>query len=249
MQSGGRRAAARRHPIRPYFAHAAALIALGLGVAGCATSGSTPLAQAPAGSTVAFESIDGPPAHVFRKLVQKLNTEAEARNVPVVSRETRAPYRVRGYLALGIEKKQKRTIVSWVWDVYDVNERRALRIEGEEQAGPAGRDPWAVANDEVLGRVARSGMERLAVFFQQDGKPAQPEIAPTSPPADGEERHPNIARVDDFRPEAHGIFRLPNAQTAAVEPAETADTAPLPPRRPQASGVRRDRQVALGPVQ
>ena len=67
-------------------------------------------------------------------------TEAEARNVPVVSRETPAPYRVRGYLALGIEKKQKRTIVSWVWDVYDVNERRALAHRRRREAGPAGRD-------------------------------------------------------------------------------------------------------------
>ncbi|NWG25057.1 MAG: hypothetical protein HXY30_11710 [Pseudorhodoplanes sp.] len=217
MQSGGRRAAARRHAIRPYLARAAALIALGLGVAGCATSGPTPLAQAPAGSTVAFESIDGPPAHVFRKLVQKLNAEAEARNVPVVSRETRAPYRVRGYLALGIEKKQKRTIVSWVWDVYDANERRALRIEGEEQGGPVGRDPWAAANDEILGRIAKTGMERLAIFFQQGGKPAQPEIAPAAPPADGEERHPNVARVDDGRPQASGV---PGARQVALGPVQ-----------------------------
>src|SRR5690606_10889348 len=102
-------------------------------------------------------------------------------NVPVVSHAHAAPFRVRGYLALGIEKKKKRTVVSWVWDVYDAEQRRTVRFSGEEIGGPAGRDPWQAANDEVLGRVARAGMERLAAYFQVS--PAAPAATPAAPPA------------------------------------------------------------------
>ncbi|MGE3145402.1 MAG: hypothetical protein AB7K35_07430 [Pseudorhodoplanes sp.] len=173
----------------------AAVVAFGLFAAGCVTAGA-PLVPMP-GSTVAFESIDGPPAHVFRKYVEKLNAEAEARKVPVVSREAQAPYRIRGYLALGIEKKQKRTVIAWVWDVYDSGERRALRISGEEYAGPAGRDPWSAANEEVLGRLARAGMERLAAYFQTGTVPpqpgAEPQIAPSAPAPRRPDENPNVA--------------------------------------------------------
>ena len=173
----------------------AALVAVGLLAAGCVTAGN-PQAPMP-GSTVAFESIDGPPAHVFRKYVEKLNAEAEARKVPVVSREAQAPYRIRGYLALGIEKKQKRTVITWVWDVYDSGERRAFRISGEEYAGPAGRDPWSVANDEALGRLARAGMERLAAYFQTGTVPpqpgAEPPVAPAAPAPRPADENPNVA--------------------------------------------------------
>lgn len=189
----------------------AAVFALGLLVSGCVTSGSTAVQAPMAGSTVAFESIDGPPAHVFRKYVEKLNVEAEARKVPVVSREMDTPYRIRGYLALGIEKKQKRTVITWVWDVYDSSERRAFRMSGEEYAGPAGRDPWAVANDEALTRVARAGMERLAVYFQTGTVPAQPGVEPQPPvpaPAPGKtDEAPNVASLEP-RPSAGGRLAL-----------------------------------------
>src|SRR5262249_32020482 len=46
------------------------------------------------GTTVAFESIDGPPPAVFDRLVATLNTEANAHNLAVVSRNEAATYRV-----------------------------------------------------------------------------------------------------------------------------------------------------------
>src|SRR5215207_5032817 len=54
-------------------------------------------AAVPTNATVAFESIDGPPPEVFRKLVTALNDEAGVRRVAVVSRSASATYRVRGY--------------------------------------------------------------------------------------------------------------------------------------------------------
>src|SRR5665213_1624594 len=90
----------------------------------------TTLASAASGSTVTFESIDGPPPEVFRKLVASLNDEASARQIAVVARSSAATYRVRGYVSALVERDK--TTFAWVWDVYDTDKHRALRLSGEE---------------------------------------------------------------------------------------------------------------------
>src|SRR5437868_9567971 len=70
-----------------------AVAALAAGAAGCSSlpssNGRMSLAGAVSpGSTVAFESIDGPPPEVFHRLVADLNAEAGIRKNAVVSRET-----------------------------------------------------------------------------------------------------------------------------------------------------------------
>ena len=85
---------------------------LAIGVVGCGLQhdgqGGLPTGQR---STVAFESIDGPPPAVFDRLVRKLNQEAEARQVPVVTREGFAPYRIRGYVAVGRAARPDRGVL------------------------------------------------------------------------------------------------------------------------------------------
>ena len=104
-----------------------------MALAGCTLDGQPSLSAAqPRGATVAFESIDGPPPGQFRTLVQNLNDEAQTRRLAVISRESPSAYRVRGYLAAKVVKGQ--TTISWVWDVFDGDDRRALRISGEETA-------------------------------------------------------------------------------------------------------------------
>src|SRR5687768_5846161 len=76
-----------------------AALLLGLLTAGCNTNGAPGLFSSAPRSSVAFEAIDGPPAPVFRKLVTKLNDEAQARRIAVVSREAPSQYRVRAYVA------------------------------------------------------------------------------------------------------------------------------------------------------
>ena len=51
-------------------------------------------------------------------------------------------------------------MIAWVWDVYDNNQQRALRLSGEEPAGKAGRDAWAAADDLVLRKIAQAGPQR-----------------------------------------------------------------------------------------
>jgi hypothetical protein len=150
-----------------------ALIGLiGLTAAGCTTdmrsTGSLPSPAATVGPTVAFESIDGPPPGVFQKLVQNIESEAGARQLAVVSREGPAQYRVRGYLSAQVERRQ--VTIAWVWDVYDSDKRRAVRITGEEKAGQAGRDAWTAADDRALRAIARAGTVQLAAFFANPGR-------------------------------------------------------------------------------
>jgi hypothetical protein len=171
--------------------------ALGLGVAGCSTAPQqAPAAYASArGPTIAFESIDGPPESIFRRYVQNISDEANARQMAIVSREAPAQFRVRGYLATLVEKRRG-TVVAWVWDVYDIDQRRAVRLTGEEKTSGAGRGTWAAADDSLLRRIAKSGMDQLAAFLAAPGAPNTPSV-----PASG---GPSVAATEDAAAHPNG---------------------------------------------
>ena len=180
----------------------------------------------PRGATVAFESIDGLPPGQFQNLVQALNTEAQSRRLAVMSRESPSAYRVRGYLSAGVAKRQ--TTISWVWDVFDGDDRRALRIAGQETVKGRHRDAWSVADDAMLRRIATSSMDQLAAFL------TSPEVAPGMPDA---EPRLALAATHESSPEANGIFRIFRADPAPASngdmlAATDSGAAPLPQRRP-----------------
>jgi len=162
------------------------LLALTGAVSGCVSDGQGPTATAssPAGATVAFEQIDGPPPQVFDRMVDLLDSEARLRNVAVVSRATPAAYRIRSYLAAQVE--QGRTSIAWVWDVYDRNQQRTLRLSGSEPVGKAGGNAWMAADDITLRRIAQAGLTGLSAMTGSgtaaETAPAQPAVtAPPSP--------------------------------------------------------------------
>ena len=157
-------------------------LALALAAAGCTTDGQ-PMAALVSGrnATIAFESIDGPPQPVFQKLVENLATEAVARQVTVISREAAPSYRIRGYMAAHLE--DRRIHIGWVWDVYDANKRRVLRIASEEPAGRRSGDAWNAADESMLRRIARTSMDRLAAFLDASSTRSPPTEAPAG--ADG----------------------------------------------------------------
>lgn len=180
-------------------ARVALLLAMLCGLGGCAgvggAGGAASSAQAD-GATVAFESIDGPPPQVFDRMVNLLDSEAKLRNLAVVSREGAAAYRVRAYLAAQISGG--RTTLAWVWDVYDRDQQRALRLSGEEQTGKSsGRDAWAAADDLILRRIAQAGLTGLNAMINGTG-PADVQPAPTR-------RGPAIASADDNPPQSGGL--------------------------------------------
>jgi hypothetical protein len=230
MRWGAMRRAFRAPPFslsRPFRLFAIA--ALALGAAGCASQpvfrlaslGSVP---ATSGVTVAFDSIDGPPPEVFRKLVASLNDEAQTRKIAVVSRSAAATYRIRGYVSALVERDK--TSFGWVWDIYNADKSRAQRVAGEEPAAPGRRrDAWAAADDHVLRRIASNGMERIAAFLNNNEPlPTAPAIEPSGI---------TLAAARDDSPEAAGIFRVFNAQetTGSAPAAEPAEPVPMPPKR------------------
>jgi hypothetical protein len=168
-------------------------------LAGCNLDNQALSIAQPRGATVAFDSLDGLPPGQFQKLVKNLNDEAQARRLAVISREQPSAYRVRGYLAVKVSKHQ--TTVSWVWDVFDQEEQRALRIGGEEIAKVRHRDAWTAADDAMLSRIASNSMEQLATFL------TSPAVAPGAPPPMGETQV-LMAQSHESSPEAAGIFRI-----------------------------------------
>ena len=160
------------------------MLAIACGLGGCAGNGANggafAMASAASGPTVTFESIDGPPPQIFERMVSVLNSESKLRNLSIVSREGTASYRVRSYLAAQINRG--RATIAWVWDVYDQNQQRALRISGEEPAGKAGRDAWAAADDMVLRKIAQAGLSGLSGMIN-GAAPAEPPQAPPPVPA------------------------------------------------------------------
>jgi hypothetical protein len=159
---------------------AAVLCGLGAALGGCASGGAAgnAFASAGGGATVTFESIDGPPPNVFDRMVNLLDSESKLRNLAIVSRDSAASYRIRSYLAAQVSRG--RTTIAWVWDVYDRDQQRALRLSGEEPAAKAGRDAWAGADDVVLRRIARAGLTGLSGMINGT---TPPELPPAPAPA------------------------------------------------------------------
>jgi hypothetical protein len=163
----------------------AAAIALG----GCAsssgsTSGAFAMASPSDSASIAFESIDGPPPQVFERMVSVLDSESKLRSLAIVSREGSAAYRVRAYLSAQVV--HGKTMTAWVWDVYDRDQQRAMRLTGEEAAGKsATRDAWAAADDLVLRKIAQSGLSGLSSMINgttpPDATPAAPAPARRGP--------------------------------------------------------------------
>lgn len=149
----------------------------GCGASGTAASGAFAMANDGGGQTITFESIDGPPPGVFDRMVSVLDSETKLRSLAIVSREAPATYRVRSYLSAQVVRG--RTVIAWVWDVYDRNQQRALRLSGEEQAGKAardaGRDAWAAADEMVLRKIAQAGLSGLSSMI--NGMPADSPLA------------------------------------------------------------------------
>src|SRR5689334_18572646 len=159
---------------------AAACALGGCGAGGTATSGAFAMANDGGGQTIAFESIDGPPPGVFDRMVSVLDSETKLRSLSIVSREGAAAYRVRSYLSAQVS--HGRAVIAWVWDVYDRDQQRALRLSGQELAGKAGRDPWAAADDLVLRKIAQAGLSGLAGMVNgtpaESPQPAPPKLRP-----------------------------------------------------------------------
>jgi hypothetical protein len=130
---------------------------------------------------------------VFDRMVSVLDSESKLRSLSIVSREGTAAYRVRSYLSAQVN--HGRAVIAWVWDVYDRDQQRALRLSGEEPAGKAGRDAWTAADDLVLRKIAQAGFSGLSAMINGTG-PDAPSPAPAP-----DKRSPAVASADAPEPE------------------------------------------------
>jgi hypothetical protein len=92
-------------------------------------------------------------------------------------------------------------LIACVWDVYDRDQQRALRLSGEEPAGKAGRDPWTAADDLVLRKIAQAGLSGLSAMINGT---APADAPPASSPG---QRGPAVASVER-PPSALGELRV-----------------------------------------
>ena len=181
----------------------AGIVLCAMGLAGCTVNGPSPMASSSSnafapvafGPTVAFESVDGPPPQVFDRLLRTLQAESASAGFSVVSREATASYRVRSYLSAQVSRRGT-TVIAWVWDVYDRDQRRALRLSGEEPAGRAGNDAWAAADDQVLQRISQAGVRGLSSLINGTLPRQDQEPVPAPSPGSG----PAIASAEDSTP-------------------------------------------------
>jgi hypothetical protein len=225
MQSGwGRLAAgAWRVGVDRRFGRLGVLL-MGLAVSGCVGSGQIANLVDGRRASIAFESLDGPPAAVFQKLMKNLKEEAGVRQIAVVP-SSEANYRLRGYLAA--HRDGAATSISWALDVYDGDRHRAFRLSGEERTtGHTSAGNWAAADDQLLQRIARAGMTQLAAFVSN---PRVAEAAP-APAAPQPRRTASMTGwLDDWTPEASGIFRIFRSGPARAPEIAADAGSPLPP--------------------
>ena len=161
---------------RPAPSSAFLVCALAWGLAACQTAGS------PMGKPIAFESIEGAPAEVRTALAGELASAASARQVELAGTGSPARYRLRGYLKAE-PTADGGTALSFVWDVFDADQRRARRVTGSAPIKAAskknsGKNPWDGLDKEALARLAARSMDEIATFLAAGpGAVAAPEPA------------------------------------------------------------------------
>lgn len=181
------------------LARALCCVALCAAAGGCGSAGSSigqalsPLSSfaraTDRGVNVAFESIEGLPNDLEQTLARDLDEEATNEHIAIAPAGADAPYRVRSYLAA--HAKGADTTFVWAWDVYDTDLHHAIRLTGEEHGKGKG---WAAADEALVHRIARTGMQQLATFIA-----SPPAAVPPSAPHGGA-----VVASDDARTQVAG---------------------------------------------
>lgn len=175
-------------------------------LAGCNTTSPGLFASDKGPASIAFDSIDGPPPAVFQRLVRDLNSEAQSRQLKVLSRDDEPTYRARGYMGANI--KTREASITWVWDVYDAERQRVLRISGEEKVAGKTRNPWEALDEAGVQRIARKSVEQLGAFLNAVDRPAPAAVEPAA------------TSLKEGSPEAEGIVRISTSSQRPVTVAQ-----------------------------
>jgi hypothetical protein len=129
-----------------------------------------------AGASVAFVSVEGPPAAISRSFSQIMTREATARDIAVAD-EKKARYLVRGYLSAYATTDG--AAVEYVWDVFNKDKQRMQRVNDVLEVKGEGADPWRIVGEAALASVAANSADDLAAYLSNTPEavaaaPAQP---------------------------------------------------------------------------
>ena len=79
--------------------------------------------------------------------------------------------------------------IEYVWDVFTADKRRAQRLNDVVEIKGGGSDPWALADEAALNKVAAESADDLAAFLSET-----PEASPVASAA------PSSAAAQSFAP-------------------------------------------------
>jgi hypothetical protein len=131
-----------------------------------------------AGASVAFVSVEGPPAAISGNFSQILTREAVARDI-VIADERKAHYLVRGYLSAYATADG--AAIEYVWDVFNNDKQRAQRVNDVLEVKGEGADPWRIVGEAALASVAAKSADDLAAFLSNTPEAVAAVTAPVAP--------------------------------------------------------------------
>jgi hypothetical protein len=144
-----------------------------------------------AGASVAFVSVDGPPAAISRSFSQIMSREATARDIAVAD-EKKARYLVRGYLSAYATTDG--AAIEYVWDVFNKDKQRMQRVNDVLEVKGEGADPWRIVGEAALTSVAAKSADDLAAYLSNT--PEAVAAAPAQPIAVSESKPLSYAPVN-----------------------------------------------------
>jgi hypothetical protein len=130
-----------------------------------------------AGASVAFVSVDGPPAAVSASFSQALMQQAAAHDI-VLADGKKARYLVRGYLSAYATTDG--AAVDYVWDIFNKDKQRTQRVEDTLEVKGEGADPWRIIGEAALASVAAKSADDLSAFLSNTPEAVASASAPVS---------------------------------------------------------------------
>ena len=124
-----------------------------------------PLSASPYPARVVITSLDGPPASQSAKVMQRIESAAQAHQVQLI-KGPQADYFVRLYLAPS--PSQSGASLNYVWDVFDSQKRFSRRLEDQIPLAIANSaNVWSQLDDQTLAQLAERSALDLAGFLAQ----------------------------------------------------------------------------------
>jgi len=140
----------------------------GLATVDATNNNNTQVAGVTGTRAVAFLPVSNAPQSAVTNLAKSIRSAATNSGVPVVaSVQQGAQFQVKGYFS-ALEDGSG-TLLVYVWDVLDTNNKRVYRINGQEQTSSKASDPWGAITPEMLDRVAQTTVSQLKNWLATRG--------------------------------------------------------------------------------